>query len=363
MGRCLGNDFVSWCLSAKILIMNFTAQNKNYMLEAVSLAEKAWGMTSPNPLVGAVVVGQGEIVGRGYHHKAGEPHAEVNALRDAGDAAVGADIYVTLEPCSTYGRTPPCTEAIIKAGIKRVFIGSLDPNPSHAGKGVEILRQAGIETFYGLERETCDELNEAFFKWITTGMPYVILKMAMTLDGKIATASGQSKWITGAEARNHVQKLRKWCDAIMVGGETVRQDNPSLTVREEPEWSRQPLKLIASRSISEVQLRQYFPGDETARTVSASSPDEWLKLLKILGAEQIMALLIEGGGELAASALNAGIVDKVEFHIAPKILGGRNSRPVVGGANPEALSEALNLEDVHYEMAGKDLIISGKPLA
>lgn len=332
---------------------------ENYMLEALELAKKAWGQTSPNPLVGALLVKENEIIGRGYHQHAGEAHAEVSALRDAGENARGADIYVTLEPCSTSGRTPPCTQAIIDAGIKKVFVGSVDPNPLHAAKGLEILKQAGIETLCGIEKEACDKVNEAFFTWITSGKPFVILKMAMTLDGKIATANGQSKWITGAAARGRVQKLRKWCDAIMVGGETVRLDRPGLTVREtDVPWDKQLLKLIATRSMNNDDLLEYFP-DRSARTISPSSPGEWQDLLLELGKENIIALLIEGGGELAAEVLNAGIVDKVEFHIAPKILGGKGSRPVVGGKNPLSLNEAKLLRDYKLEIIGDDIIVSG----
>ena len=332
--------------------------NEEYMLKALELAEKAWGQTSPNPLVGAVVVKDDKIIGHGYHHRAGEAHAEINALRDAGKRAKGADIYVTLEPCSTFGRTPPCTQAIIEAGIKRVFVGSVDPNPAHAGKGLEILEKAGIKTECGIEKEACDKINEAFFHWITTGKPFVVLKMAMTLDGKIATEDGQSKWITGPAAREHVQHLRKWCDAIMVGAETVRQDHPGLIVRDIDGFWKQPLKLIASRSMTNEELEEYFP-DKSARAISPTSPDEWQNLLSELGKEDITALLIEGGGELAAEVLSAEIVDKIEFHIAPKILGGRDSRPVVGGESPLSLEDAKFLRDYKLEIAGDDIIVSG----
>ena len=204
-----------------------------YMPQALELAKLAWGRTSPNPMVGALIVKHDRIIGRGYHRKAGTPHAEINALADCRHSPAGATLYVTLEPCSTYGRTPPCTDAIIKAGISRVVIGCLDPNPKHAGKGVEILRRAGIEVEYPVLEEECLRLNEAFFKWITTGTPFVLLKMAMTLDGKIATVDGDSQWVTGVGAREEVQVLRQWADAIMVGGETARRDHPALTVRNE----------------------------------------------------------------------------------------------------------------------------------
>jgi diaminohydroxyphosphoribosylaminopyrimidine deaminase/5-amino-6-(5-phosphoribosylamino)uracil reductase len=328
------------------------------MLTAVALAEKAWGQTSPNPLVGAVVVKDDKIIGQGYHHRAGDPHAEVNALTDAGDAARDADIYVTLEPCSTFGRTPPCTQAIINAGIKKVFIGSVDPNPAHAGKAVEILENAGIETNCGIEKDACNKLNETFFHWITTKKPFVILKMAMTLDGKIATAEGKSKWITGPDARQRVQRLRQWCDAIMVGGETVRKDSPGLIVREAGNDWKQPLKLIATRSMNNNDLLEYFP-DGSARAICPESSDAWQSLLAKLGENNITALLVEGGGELAAEVLNAGIVNKIEFHIAPKILGGKDSRPVVGGKNPLSLDEAHMLKNYKLETAGNDIIVSG----
>jgi len=256
------------------------------------------------------------------------------------------------------GAPPPCTQAIIDAGIKRVFVGSVDPNPAHAGKGLEILEQAGIKTACGIEKDACDKINEAFFTWITSGNPFVILKMAMTLDGKIATAGGQSKWITGPAAREHVQNLRKWCDAIMVGGETVRKDRPGLIVRDTEKPWNQPLKLIATRSMNDKDLLEYFP-DNSARAISPSSPAEWQDLLTGLGKENITALLIEGGGELAAEVLNAGIVNKIEFHIALKILGGKNSRPVVGGKNPLSLDEAKLLHDYKLEIVGDDVIISG----
>ena len=227
--------------------MSEDSTDRLFMQEALGLARMGWGLTSPNPMVGAVVVRDGVIIGRGYHFKAGEAHAEVNAFADVarhGFDAKGATLYVTLEPCCTTGRTPPCTDAILASGVKRVVIGSSDPNPHHAGRGIELLRAAGIEVTVGVEQSACSELNRPFFKWIATGKPFVILKMAMTLDGKIATASGESKWITGPEARRRVQALRRLSDAIMVGGETVRQDRPQLTVREPDSWPRQPLRII-----------------------------------------------------------------------------------------------------------------------
>lgn len=342
--------------------MNETARtDREFMHEALALARMGWGLTSPNPMVGAVIVRDGEIIGRGYHCKAGEPHAEINALRDVAKHGIdpaGSTMYVTLEPCSTHGRTGPCTDAIKEAGIRRVVIGSLDPNPKHSGAGVELLRAAGIEVTVGVERNACSEINQPFFCWITTGRPLVILKMAMTLDGKIATAEGESKWITGPEARRRVQQLRRLADAVMVGGETVRRDHPALTVREPDSWPCQPLRLIASRSMDEEELAEYFP-DGNAELVRLDVADDWGMLLDHLGLRNITCLLIEGGGELAASALNAGVVDYVEFHIAPKLLGGRDSRPVLGGDDPESMALARKLHRVKVTHYGEDIAISG----
>ncbi len=342
--------------------MNETARtDREFMHEALALARMGWGLTSPNPMVGAVIVRDGEIIGRGYHCKAGEPHAEINALRDVAKHGIdpaGSTMYVTLEPCSTHGRTGPCTDAIRKAGIRRVVIGALDPNPKHSGAGVELLRAAGIEVTVGVERNACSEINQPFFRWITTGRPLVILKMAMTLDGKIATAEGESKWITGPEARRRVQQLRRLADAVMVGGETVRRDHPALTVREPDSWPCQPLRLIASRSMDEEELAEYFP-DGNAELVRLDVADDWGMLLDHLGLRNITCLLIEGGGELAASALNAGVVDYVEFHIAPKLLGGRDSRPVLGGDDPESMALARKLHRVKVTHYGEDIAISG----
>ena len=291
--------------------MSEDSTDRLFMQEALGLARMGWGLTSPNPMVGAVVVRDGVIIGRGYHFKAGEAHAEVNAFADVarhGFDAKGATLYVTLEPCCTTGRTPPCTDAILASGVKRVVIGSSDPNPHHAGRGIELLRAAGIEVTVGVEQSACSELNRPFFKWIATGKPFVILKMAMTLDGKIATASGESKWITGPEARRRVQALRRLSDAIMVGGETVRQDRPQLTVREPDSWPRQPLRIIASRSMDDEEVAFFFP-DGNAERVELETNEEWHSLMVRLGARNITCLLIEGGGELAAAAIDGTLIE------------------------------------------------------
>ena len=334
--------------------------DSKYMSLAISLAKRAWGQTSPNPMVGAVIVKNAKIAGKGYHRKAGDPHAEINAINSSNGNIRGSTLYVTLEPCCTFGKTPPCTDAIIAAGIKKIVIGCLDPNPRHAGKGADILKRAGIAVVVGIKEKECIELNEAFFHWITTERPFILLKMAMTLDGKIATQDGKSKWITGPAARRRVQKLRQWADAIMVGAETTRTDKPSLTVREFRKI-KQPRRLIVSRKLTKKEALKLLPKGENPEIISASCRHEWIKELKRLGKEGVVSVLAEGGGELAAALLEAIMVNKIEFHIAPKILGGRNSRPVVGGENPLSLGEAFNLQRTSVRKIGDDLCISGYP--
>ena len=334
----------------------------HYMQEALALAKMGWGRTNPNPMVGAVVVSpEGTVIGRGYHARAGEAHAEVNAVQEAlrrHGSCRGCTVYVTLEPCCTTGRTPPCTQLLIDNGVSRVVVGALDPNPKHAGQGIEILENAGIECITGICQDECIELNRPFFKYITTGKPFVILKMAMTLDGKIATPEGSSKWITGIEARRRVQQLRRLSDAIMVGGGTLRADSPGLTVREPEDWPFQPRRLIASRTMDDDEVAAFFP-DGNVERVAPESPEDWQALMEKLGKEECMALLIEGGGELADTVLKAGIVDYVEFHIAPMLLGGRESIPVLGGNNPGELADALRLQRVKVTQYGTDIAISG----
>ena len=334
--------------------------DSQYMRRALALAERACGMTNPNPMVGAVLVRDDKIIGEGYHHRAGEAHAEVNAFADAekrGESTDGATLYVTLEPCSSYGRTPPCTERILNSGVKRVVIGCLDPNPKHNGKAVAILEKAGISVSSGVEESACRQLNRAFFCWISTGKPWVVLKMATTLDGKTAAPSGDSFWVTGELARARVQELRRMSDAIMVGANTVRLDHPKLNVRIPENWPRQPLRLVASGSMTEKELAEYFP-DGNVELVNPEF-ESWENLLIRLGKRNIMMLLLEGGAELAGSALSAGIVDHVEFHIAPKLLGGRNSHPAVGGKDPEKMLDALALENVNITRYGDDVAVSG----
>ena len=335
-----------------------------WMRQAIEQAKLGFGLTSPNPIVGAVVVKDGQLIGQGYHHKAGTPHAEPNALddalRNAPDAVKGATLYVTLEPCSTYGRTPPCTKRIIEEGIARVVIGALDKNPLYCGAAVKILQATGIEVETGVLADECEKMNESFFWWITQKKPFVLLKMAMTLDGRIATANGSSQWITGPAARDIVQEMRRWADAIMVGGATVLADNPSLTVRSPANWPCQPKRFVwTSQKHLPENCKLLTDGNPTPELVKPVSQEEWSLFLQQLGGQGITALLLEGGGELAAAALHAGAVNKVAFFVAPKILGGRNARPVVGGMDALSLDDALTLDDFQAQPIGNDILLTG----
>jgi diaminohydroxyphosphoribosylaminopyrimidine deaminase/5-amino-6-(5-phosphoribosylamino)uracil reductase len=357
-------------------------------------------------MVGAVLVKNGKIIGRGWHRQAGLPHAEIEALRNAqahGHRPQGATLYVTLEPCCTHGRTPPCTEAIIAAGIKRVIVGTRDPNPHHAGKGFKILQQAGIPTtWWGEARQKellkisadCTRLNEAFNHWIVHRTPLVTVKAAMTLDGKIATASGESKWITGEKAREYGMKLRQGSDAILVGVNTILADDPSLTVRSQKSGiknknprlrriildslARTPLtaKVISDEhaALTTVVVSKHAPKNRVTalakkvRVIVAPLINSKLKtqnsklhlgwLLKKLGAENVTRLLVEGGGEVNASFLLGGHAHRVAFFYAPKILGGRDSRKAVAGEGAKNLSEVLELGDVTWQKLGDDLLLT-----
>jgi len=393
------------------------------MRPALRLARRGYGTTSPNPMVGAVLVKNGKIIGRGWHRRAGGPHAEIEALRDAhkhGHKHKGATLYVTLEPCCTHGRTPPCTDAIIAAGIKRVIIGATDPNPKHAGRAFKILRRAGITVEeFGVSRSRgknnapspsrlkaglqtkfaaeCTRLNEAFNRWIVHRTPSVTVKAAMTLDGKIATASGESKWITGEKARAHGVNLRQGADAILVGINTILADNPSLTVRtkmEDGRWKMgKPIRRIILDSMARTPLTANVVSDKhaawTTIVVSKSAPKNRLAelakranvivaplrksvirnsqshidlcwLLEKLGAENVTSLLVEGGGEVNASFLLGGFAQRVAFFYAPKILGGRDARKAVAGEGARNLAEAIQLRDVEWTRLGPDWLLTAR---
>jgi len=374
-----------------------------FMRLALRLARRGYGATSPNPMVGAVLVKGGKIIGRGWHRRAGLPHAEIEALRDAqkrGHNPRGATLHVTLEPCCTHGRTPPCTEAIIAAGIKRVVVGATDPNPKHSGKAFKILRRAGIEVVHRILAEECAELNEAFNHWIVHRTPFVTVKAAMTLDGKIATATGESKWITGEKARAVGMKLRQGSDAILVGINTVLADNPSLTVRtvQSPKskvQSQKMLRRIILDSLARTPLDAKVVSDEfaalTTIIVSKNAPKKRVAdlagkvrvlvstfragrastqarrprhpidlrwLLKKLGSENVTNLLVEGGGEVNASFLLGGFANRIAFFYAPKILGGRDSRKAVAGEGAKNLAEVIQLCEVGWKNIGEDLLMT-----
>lgn len=325
------------------------------MKMALREARKGWGTASPNPLVGAVIVRDGIVLGKGYHVRAGEGHAEVNAIAACGDTDLhGSAIYVTLEPCCTSGRTPACTDGILRSGISRVVFGCTDPNPKHAGRAAQILRDHGVEVTFPVCEKECQRLNEVFFHWITTGKPYVLLKMAQTLDGKIATANGHSQWVTSEKARQRVQFLRKRADAVMAGAETFRKDDPRFTVRTTSgKVLKTPRRIIVCSHPEEYEKEGF-------EFVSLPDAAAWDAYLRKLGSEGVTALLLEGGGTLAASAVRACAVNRVEFHIAPKLLGGVSSRTSLSGPDPLTLDEALSLEEVETRFLGKDLLYSAK---
>lgn len=363
--------------------------DQEYMLRAIQLAKKGEGWTNPNPMVGAVIVKDGRIIGEGYHKKCGELHAERNAIASLTESAEGATIYVTLEPCCHYGKTPPCTEAIIEQKIKKVVIGSRDPNPKVAGKGAQILRESGITVVQDFMREECDRLNPVFFHYITTKTPYVVMKYAMTLDGKIATKTGASKWITGETARQEVQHMRHRYMGIMAGIGTVLADDPMLNVRVEG-WKspvrilcdsslRIPLDSQIVRSAKEYRTIVAYAGREENEEITEKitkkikqlhakgvdticCPDEkgqidLKKLMTYLGNEGIDSILLEGGGTLNDSALRAGIVKEVHCFIAPKLFGGKNSKTPVEGIGIGLPSEALKLKCTDICRIGEDIRI------
>ncbi|BAY64387.1 riboflavin biosynthesis protein RibD [Calothrix brevissima NIES-22] len=348
------------------------------MLRCIELARRALGRTSPNPLVGAVVVKDGEIVGEGFHPRAGEPHAEVFALRAAGEAARGATVYVNLEPCNHYGRTPPCSEGLINAGVTKVVVGMVDPNPLVAGGGIARLRAAGIEVLVGVEEAACQQLNEAFVHRILYKRPLGILKYAMTLDGKIATTSGHSAWVTNQAARNEVHQLRAACDAVIVGGNTVRQDNPYLTSHQVA--THNPLRVVMSRHLNlpeNARLWQTSEAPTLVLTEVAANPNvqEMLRQRGVevveftsLTPDNVMAhlyergfcsVLWECGGTLAASAIANRAVQKILAFIAPKIIGGSNAPTPVGDLGFTTMTEALPLENVRWRVVGSDCLVEG----
>ena len=352
----------------------------NYMQRAISLAEQGRGWTNPNPLVGCVIVKNGDIIAEGYHEKIGGWHAERNAILNSDTDLSGATAYVTLEPCCHHGRTPPCSDLLIERGIKKVFIGSRDPNPLVSGKGAKQLRAAGIEVVEDFMREECDKLNPIFFHYIQTKRPYVLLKYAMTADGKIATSTGESKWITGETARTKVQQTRHQYSAIMVGVETVLADNPMLNARIPN--AKQPVRVVCDSQLRTPLDCQLVQTAKEYRTVIATVCEDLQKieqyrplgvdvmvckarnkrvdlddLLQKLGEIQIDSLLIEGGSSLNFSALESGVVNRVHCYIAPKLVGGKQAKTPIGGEGIGGLSQAVKLKLISMEMVGEDILI------
>ena len=374
-----------------VFLLNGVAMNEqqreldeSYMREALRIAEYARGRTSPNPLVGAVIVRDGTIVASGWHRAAGEPHAEIHALRMAGELARGATLYVTLEPCAHHGRTGPCAEAVIAAGLARVVVALSDPNPLVAGRGIHLLTAAGIEVTTGVCEDEARRQNEIFLKWVTTKRPFVTLKTAMTLDGKIASHTGASRWITGAAARARVHAYRNEYDAILVGIGTVLADDPSLTTRLEHGTGKNPLRIVLD-SEARTPLDAKLVADGAAPTIIVVSERadhrrvnllracgaevvtlgtqrvDIAALLDYLGAREITSLFVEGGAAVNWSLLAGGSVDKVHAFIAPMLMGGETAKTPIGGTGFDSPQTALRLHDMTVEQVGTDILVTGYP--
>jgi len=356
--------------------------DEKYMEIALELAKRGIGKVNPNPLVGAVIVKDGEIIGEGYHECYGEDHAERNAIKNATKSVDGSTIYVTLEPCAHYGKTPPCVDLIIEKKFKKVVIGMLDPNVLVAGKSIEKLKKHGIEVVVGVKEEECKMINEIFIKYIVSKIPFVILKSGMSLDGKIATSSGESKWITSNESREDSQKLRNRVHSIMVGVNTVIADDPELTCRINNEKNliriivdtnlripldskvvknNDKLTIVATTLMANENKKQSLRdlGVKVIEVPSKNNKVNLKELVKKLGQEGIDSILIEGGGTLNFSALEANIVDKIIFYIAPKILGGEDSKSSIAGRGFSELNQAVNLINMNYRRIGEDLVVEG----
>lgn len=359
-------------------------EDRQYMQMALDMAKLGRGYTNPNPMVGAVIVKEGKVIAKGYHHCCGQGHAEVEAFKDAGDQDVtGATIYVTLEPCSHYGKTPPCADKIIEKKIGRVVVGALDPNPLVAGRGIEKIRNAGIEVKTGVLAEESIKLNEIFMKYIVNKEPFVLYKSAMSLDGKIATSTGESQWISCEASRREVHELRHQYMAIMVGSQTVLDDDPMLNCRLIE--GKDPIRVVVDSALRIPMTARLVKTARDIRTIVACTPraDEkkirdlqnagveiliieekdghvdLKKLTEELGHMQIDSILLEGGATLAAAAFESGIIDKVQMYIAPMIIGGKTSRTPVGGKGVEHLSDVWQLKDITARNIGNDICITG----
>ena len=335
--------------------------DEEFMRLALREAERGIGLTSPNPAVGALVVKDGEIIGKGWHRRAGEPHAEIEAIHDLPKPAMakGATLYVTLEPCCTHGRTPPCTDAIIAAGFRRVVFGATDPNPLHAGSAIAILRRARINVTEGVLAEECTALNAGFNKWITQGLPLVIAKAGLSLDGRLTRPPAEGQWLTSQPSRADAMKLRAQVDAILIGAGTLRADDPLLTVRGVAGFEeKQPLRVVITRNGHLPKEARLFNDEHRARTlVYRAKPLR--QVLHNLGRRGCTSVMIEGGGELLGSAFDARVVDRIHFYVAPLLCGGP---AVIGGRGAASTPESVALKNVSYRRIGPDLRITGDVL-
>ena len=357
--------------------------HEKYMRRALALARKGLGKTGPNPAVGCVIVREGSIVGEGWHERAGTPHAEIHALARAGERARNADVYVTLEPCAHFGKTPPCADALIEAGVARVFAGMVDPNPRVKGQGLERLRLAGIIAVSGIMENACRVVNEPFIKHVTTGLPFVVLKSALTLDGKSATAGGDARWITNERSRRFVHKLRSRVDAIMVGVGTIIADDPLLTSR--LPGGKDPLRVVVDSTLRIPLGARLLHLESTAGTVVATVNDDAAAVARIrecgaevlicrekngrvdlhdllarLGAMNVQSLLLEGGSTLAGEALRLGLIDKAMLFYAPKLVGG-DGPGLFAGEGVARMEDAIRLRNVTLTRFAEDILIQGYP--
>lgn len=361
--------------------------DKKFMQEALRQARRGFGRTSPNPVVGAVVVREGHILAKGYHRKAGLPHAEVEVLSKLGDSAQGGTLYVNLEPCNHHGRTPPCTEIILRSGLKRVVVGMKDPNPMVAGGGTEFLKGRGIIVTTGVLEAECRLLNEAFIKFVTSDHPFVMVKSALTIDGWTATSQGLSKWITNEKSRQFVHRLRDRTDAVMVGVGTVLADDPALTTRVKRTRCKDPLRIIVDTNLKTPIHAKILNHDSPADTIIVvgahvkekerdrvrkegvsilacpmkAGTIDLMALMGILGRMSVTSLLVEGGSSIIGSMLRERLVDKFYIFKAPKILGGGDGIPMAAGPGAKRMDECLTLKDIHVRRFGDDMLIVGYP--
>ena len=338
--------------------MGIDTDDQRLMRQALLEARRGLGQTSPNPTVGAVLVVDGKVVARGHHRRAGAPHAEIECLRRfRKQVPKGAILYVTLEPCSTVGRTGACTEAIAAAGVRQLVIGAIDPNPQHAGRGIDILTKAGIHVRTGILANECSSLNEAYNKWITTGRPFVIAKCGMSVDGRLTRPPEESQWLTSAASRRDAHRLRAQVDAILVGAETVRADNPRLTIRGQ-RGAKQPWRIVLSRSGKLPRHAKIF-ADRFAKRTLVYRDTTIAALLRDLGSRGITSVLIEGGGEILGEALDERVIDRAHVYIASRFTGG----PAIAFAGSGAAETAgsLRLRDIRYETIGDDIRVTGSP--